>query len=252
MAAGQSSSQIPGAVPSAPGILFVLSAVLDPSALAPADFADWYENTHIQEVQSTGGIAGSQRYEALTFASSYRGRQLGQTPANRNLDFDFATVYNMPDLAFRESAAFRGLDGQTAPREELLEGLFRRVSFITRFAEEVEVFGVSGGEEAAPFVVTVAPLSSRGSLPDFGDVVGLRRTRRFKVHEGSLLKRFERSWLDEPTEMAILELQSEDGVAAVAEAVGNAEGLEVGYWGLRRDYDGGERSPKGWSPSPKK
>lgn len=252
MAAGQSDSQIPGAVPSKPGILFVLSTVLDPSTLAPMDFADWYENTHIQEVQSTGGISGSQRYEALTFAESYRGKKFdfsGKVPRNRNLDFDFATVYNMPDLAFRESEAFRGLDGQTAPREELLEGLFKRVSFITRFAEEVSSSGPgSSSSDPAPFVVTIAPSASGGGLPSLERIDGLIRIRRYEVHEGSLLKRFERSWLDEPKEMAILQLESEKGVLDISEIVGKAGQLEVGFWGLRRDYDGGERTPKGWSP----
>lgn len=39
----------------APGITFVTSKVLNVNVLSPLDFADWYENTHIQEVQATGG-----------------------------------------------------------------------------------------------------------------------------------------------------------------------------------------------------
>lgn len=247
----ETASQIPGAVPSKPGILFVLSTVLDPNALDPASFADWYENTHIQEVQSTGGISSSQRYEALIFASKFRGRQLSVVPENRNLAFDFATVYHMPDLAFRESEAFRGLDGQTKPRQELLEGLFRRVSFVTRFAAEVGDSSPGSGDSstsAAPFVVTVASLAGDGGIPELENVKGVRRVKKYKVHEGSLLERFERSWLDEPTEMAILEIESQEGVATVADALAEVEGLEIGYWALRREYAGSERTPKGWSP----
>ena len=249
-------SQIEGAVPSAKGILFVLSTVLDPSALEPSAFAAWYENTHIQEVQSTGGISSTQRYESVAFSRNYRQSKSGRTGGlgNRRLDFDFATVYHMPDLKFRESAAFRGLDGQSAPREELLDGLFRRVSFVTRFAEEVSVSGpaAGGGDGAlAPFVVTCAPLATGARLPsDLEDVKGLRRLVRYKVHEGSLLERFERSWLDEPREMVVLEFELEDRVAEFAETMGDGEKgeLEVGYWMLRREYDGSERSPAPWSP----
>ena len=39
----------------APGIIFVASKVLNTDVLSPYDFADWYEDTHIQEVQATGG-----------------------------------------------------------------------------------------------------------------------------------------------------------------------------------------------------
>lgn len=249
MAAGQADSQIPGAVPSKPGILFVLSTVLDPSDLEPSSFTDWYENTHIQEVQSTGGISGSQRYEALTFASGYRGRKFTAAPENKNLNFDFVTVYHMPDLAFRESAAFRGLDGQTAPRQELLEGLFKHVSFITRFAEEVSVpSSTHSPATPAPFVVTIAPSAAGDPLTQFKTAKELRRVQKYKIHESSLLSRFQRSWLDEPTDLAIFEFDSEEGVAALAEAVGEARGLEVGFWALRRQYDGGERTPKGWNP----
>lgn len=245
-------SQLPNAVPSAPGILFVLSTILAPSPLTPAAFADWYENTHIQEVQATGGISGSRRYESLPFTASHRGRDLKVAPGHRNLAFEFATVYRMPDLAFRESAAFRGLDGQTAPRGELLEGVFRHVSFVTRFAEEVGGGSSGQGEEEggpAPFAVTLAPLRDGVAVPGVEGLRGVRRVRRYKVHEGSLLRRFERSWLDEPREMAILEVEDEGGLAAVGELVGEAEGLEVGFWVLRRDYRGDERTPKGWSPT---
>lgn len=44
----------------------------------------------------------------------------------------------MPDIAYRETDEFRGLDGQSRPSEELLEGVFKQARFDTRFYEEVD------------------------------------------------------------------------------------------------------------------
>lgn len=53
----------------------------------------------------------------------------------------YLTVYEMPDVGYRETAEFKGLDGQSEPREELLEGVFRKARFDTRFYECVQEFG---------------------------------------------------------------------------------------------------------------
>lgn len=243
-----------GTVPSTPGILFVGSKVVNPSNLNPLDFNDWYENTHIQEVQSTGGISGSQRYESLSFHKQYRDTSSKLDIANSNFDFDFVTVYNMPDLAFRESAAFRGLDGQSKPSEELLEGLFRQASFITRFAEEIGVEGESGGfrKGAAPFAVTVGIESGRsgdsgsGVMSALSKIQGYRRKRTLRVHENSLLDRFERSYMDEPAVLAILEFDTIPDDGTLEGSLEGAGQLEIGVWRLRRDYEGSERTPAGW------
>jgi hypothetical protein len=44
----------------------------------------------------------------------------------------------MPEIGFRESEEFKGLDGQSVPKKDLLEGVFRQARFDTRFYEEVE------------------------------------------------------------------------------------------------------------------
>ena len=220
-----------GTVPAKPGILFVGSKVVHPNVLNPLDFNDWYENTHIQEVQSTGGISGSQRYESLSFHKQHRDASSKVATGNSNFDFDFVTVYNMPDLAFRESEAFRGLDGQSKPNEELLEKLFKQSSFITRFAEETDVSGGSGSNGQAPFAITVATCESEQGaavLSALPKLKGYRRTRNFKVHENSLLHKFERSYMDEPTVLAIFEFDDLPEASVLEKEVQGAGG--VGGW----------------------
>lgn len=46
----------------------------------------------------------------------------------------------MSDVEYRNSAAFRALNGQTAPAQELLDGVFKNARFDTRFYEEVQCF----------------------------------------------------------------------------------------------------------------
>lgn len=250
--AGTSDGTLPSLMPTnKPGILFVASKVLHPAKLNPLDFTDWYEDTHIQEVQSTGGISGSQRYESLPFHKQYRDEASTVDVPNKGFDFDFVTVYDMPDLAFRDSPAFKGLDGQSEPREELLEGLFRQVGFLTRFAEEAEVSGKGNGDSEAPFVITVATKSetpvSKVVQEISSKVTGFRRSRMFNVHENSLLSEWKRSYMDEPTSLAILEFEDvpEHGVLS---NLGLRVDVEIGFWRLRRDYAGTERTPKGWEP----
>jgi hypothetical protein len=250
--AGTSDGTLPSTLPeNKPGILFVASKVLHPNKLSPLDFASWYEETHIQEVQSTGGISGSQRYESLVFHKEYRNGSANVDIPNQNFDYDFLTVYNMPDLGFRESEAFRGLDGQSEPREELLEGLFRQVGFLTRFAEEVQVRGEGVGGTAAPFVITVATKSAEaveGVLKVVeGKVPAWRRSRVSNVHENSLLREWKRTYMDEPKGLGIMEFEEVPG-KDVLSSLDVGEGVEVGFWRLRRDYTGTERTPKGWQP----
>ena len=64
------------------------------------------------------------------------------------------------------------------------------------------------------------------------------------------MRRFERSWMDEPREMVIVELEGEEAVENVAEILEEWEELEVRFWGLRRTYDeSDERIAKGRKPT---
>lgn len=242
------SSTPHGSVPGKPGILFVASGVVHPDVLDPLDFVDWYENTHIQEVQSTGGIAATQRYESLSFHSRKRDSTATEVVENQNLKFDFLTVYNMPDLSFRETEAFNNLDGQSVPNEELLQKLFKQSAFITRFAEEISDSGATTATSgAAPYLLTVSGVSwdsSNSKLPK--SPAG--RMRKLSVREGSLLSEFERHWEAVPSDIVLIEA---DDVAQLKKLHGEFEGidgLEVGFWRLRRKYEGTERTPAGWKP----
>jgi hypothetical protein len=237
-----------GNVPPKPGILFVASKVLHTDVLNPLDFIDWYENTHIQEVQSTGGIAATQRYESLSFHKRHRDGN-ATAAENVNFNFDYLTIYNMPDLAFRETAAFKGLDGQSKPSEELLEKLFKQTAFATRFCEESEP--AAKHDKPATFLATIG-LRSDALDPELRSKVskleGLRSMREFEVLEGSLLREFERSWESEPTSIVLMEFENVESLLGLQNAIGTSQSEEIGLWRLRREYQGSERKPAGWKP----
>ena len=241
-------------VPAKPGILFVSSIVLHPSALDPHDFCDWYENTHIQQVQSTGGISSTQRYESISFIRTYRQEEAKSETTlvkNRNFNYDFLTIYNMPDLAFRESEAFRGLDGQSKPSDELLNKVFKQTEFLTRFYEELEIDGSSAAGTPPPFIMTVG-VSVDHSIakfpPTFSKTSSHRRVKKYKLHEASILSEFQRSYVFEPSEMSIYEFDHVPDTSELLKELLSVNNLEVGLWQLKRDYDGSERTPAGWKP----
>ncbi|KAF2184052.1 hypothetical protein K469DRAFT_709933 [Zopfia rhizophila CBS 207.26] len=80
----------------------------------------------------------------------------------------------MSDIGFRETREFMGLDGQSVPREELLEGVFRQARFDTRFYEEIRYYEEEGGavkgglwaEAALETSKEVLVLDRTGEIPD--------------------------------------------------------------------------------------
>lgn len=118
----------------APGVLWVSSRIANPSstasnALTPDKFCDWYENQHIYEVTELPGVPRAARYEAVSPQPD---------PDGWSAEAPWLTVYEMPDIEYRNTAEFRGLDGQSRPKEELLKGVFEQARFDTRFYEEVQ------------------------------------------------------------------------------------------------------------------
>ncbi|KAF2646315.1 hypothetical protein P280DRAFT_357945, partial [Massarina eburnea CBS 473.64] len=114
------------------GVLWVSSRIADPSlpstTLTPSALCAWYENQHIQEVTALSGVPCAARYEAITPQPDAKAWS-AQAP--------WLTVYEMPDIAFRHTEEFKGLDGQREPKGDLLESVFKQVRFDTRFYEEV-------------------------------------------------------------------------------------------------------------------
>ncbi|KAF2439030.1 hypothetical protein P171DRAFT_340638, partial [Karstenula rhodostoma CBS 690.94] len=97
-------------------------------ALTPERFCDWYENTHIQEVTALGGVPGAVRWEAV---------HPQPTSHAWSAAAPWLTVYEMPDVAYRNTPEFKGLDGQSPPKDALLHEIFEQARFDTRFYEEL-------------------------------------------------------------------------------------------------------------------
>jgi hypothetical protein len=117
----------------------------------------------------------------------------------------------MPDITYRETDEFRGLDGQSEPKQELLDGVFKRARFDTRFYEEVQVYeperskeGVEEGGKEGRFLLSAALQPQQGQEDDFdnwyreehlkvlSECEGYVRTRRYEVRDASTLDRFVR------------------------------------------------------------
>lgn len=248
----------PGTVPSKWGIMCVESAVLHPDKLQPEDFCDWYEKTHIQEVHATGGISRTCRYESLDFTHHHRNKSI-RSAENQNCSYDFVTVYHMPDLAFRETAAFRGLAGQSTPDDGLVNGIFKQAEFCTRFCEELESHcgDTTSSTSPSPFLVTIGARSVgipsshyiSSLVTSLSQIKGKTSIITYKVHEASKLSEFNRSWHKEPTDMVLIDFVSEPDTEGLLKALQDWEGLEVGFWSLRRAYDGNEQTPDPWKRS---
>ena len=237
-------------IPSKPGLLIVSSKILNPSNLSPSTFCSWYENTHIQEVQATGGISHTHRYESLSFISKHREDKAldGLIPENRNCTHDFLTLYHMPDLSFRSTTAFKGLAGQSRPNEELVKGIFEQAEFCTRFCESIErhalLLGERENQEPAPFLATTA--ISTSADPDLVDKLPAEfRDKMYAIREQSILSAFQREYVDQPALLIILEFVDVPDMSPFQDLV-DAEGIEIGFWGLRKMYDGSERTPAAW------
>ncbi|KAF2114145.1 hypothetical protein BDV96DRAFT_469467, partial [Lophiotrema nucula] len=143
-----------------PGILWVSSRIQNPSILSPEKFCTWYENTHIQEVTALSGVPSAARYQALSPSPVPTPTWSSEAP--------WLTIYEMPVLDFRESKEFKSLDGQSKPREELLEGIFKQARFDTRFYEQVQVYEPFGKIDGpAKFLISAALQPKAGEEEDF-------------------------------------------------------------------------------------
>jgi hypothetical protein len=62
----------------------------------------------------------------------------------------------MPDVEYRNTAEFKGLDGQSEPDPELLKGVFKQARFDTRFYQVVQEYGDSASTGAIfPYSYTI-------------------------------------------------------------------------------------------------
>jgi len=70
----------------------------------------------------------------------------------------------MPEVEFRESKEFKGLDGQSPPKGDLLDRVFRQARFDTRFYEEVGILegtNVTTGMQSISHSYYLPPFETR-------------------------------------------------------------------------------------------
>ncbi|KAF2663312.1 hypothetical protein BT63DRAFT_124344 [Microthyrium microscopicum] len=234
---------------SSAGIIWVASRTTQPS-LKPEKFVDWYENIHVQEVIATGGVPGAVRYERV--GSEPTGSQSGDE--EKLGAYGWLTVYAFPQLGFRHTAQFKGLDGQKSPKGDLLDTIFKKAEFATRFAGLKGVWadgkwsdgGKIEGFRPAEWVV-VATLVSDGDgggkaigAEEGKALEGLKgfvRAQVFDIAESSVLCEFERRKGLMGT-MVMVGFEGEPDGEAVGKVVGRmGKVVERSVFKKRRGYD---------------
>ena len=243
------------------GVLLLTSRILDDSAaLTGTAFARWGEDTCIPSVQATGGVSYTLRYESLDFMKRHRstkGNAAGhdQQFKNATCPYDFLDIYFMPDISFSDSDAFRQLpiigDAEITDNidaSKLLERLLMQTEYNVRLcaAAEPEEASPVSTTTPAPFLVTIA--ASSGQLPDWVETIG-KVMGRYHVRSSSTLSAMERS---QPSgtlhdEIALVACNSLRSFEAAAGEESGSD-LEIGLWGLRKQYTGDEKQPAAWRP----
>lgn len=165
----------------------------------------------------------------------------------------------MPDIEYRNTTEFKGLDGQSRPREELLEGVFKQARFDTRFYKEVQVYEKEGVRtEPAKFLISAALQPATGLDEDFdtwyreehlrvlSECEGYRRSRRYEVVNATVLDRFVRREPEVPRYLALHEFDGAElpweGLRKSAETewarkvMGSLRLEEIGWYSLKRVY----------------
>lgn len=232
------------------GILWVSSRIVDEQKLSDDKFCDWYENIHIPDVHSLPGIPSATRYAAST-PSPF--------PTSWSEVAPWLTVYDMPSLEYKDSAEFKGLDGQSNPAEEgVLEGIFRCARFDTRFYAERDVIGNFSSQGSARYMVSIG-LDMKGDGGEdcekglkeglgknYEKLKGWVRTRWYELVSGTTLERFERRVGAMPKWLVLYEFEGEDAPwprlkenMATGSAVtirGDLEEREIGWYVKKREY----------------
>ncbi|KAK3213726.1 hypothetical protein GRF29_28g749644 [Pseudopithomyces chartarum] len=216
-----------------PGVIWVSSRIShlpkprdDIPALTPEKFCDWYENTHIQEVTALPGVPRAARYEAI---------RLNGKRKTLSDEAPWLTIYEMPDIDYRMTEEFCGLDGQRAPRDDLLKGIFEQARFDTRFYEHLDAGSSASAFNAAKFIISLGSDDIAGA-----DFKGIRRVRRFMVAAGTTLEHFKRrDALGEGQvrrELALIEFEDEADVENLREFIQERNHDEIGCYKLKQVY----------------
>lgn len=246
-------TQGPGSMPTAPGMLFVASKSINTSVLDPLDFNKWYEESHIPGIQATGGFSSTQRYESLDFTKANRKKDLGDVPENKNFPYDSLTTYNMPDLHFRDTEEYKSLSKKARPDDQtLVEKVFKQAEFQSRFCSQSSIDWPNEGGPDTPYLVTLTSSSAKAAADIAAEITkysGCERTRKYQIHEGSILSAQQRTYIPEKSDLYLFECGALEPVLKAAKMIEGAGDVQAGFWALKRSYDGSERTPSGWKPS---
>ena len=67
------------------------------------------------------------------------------------------------------------------------------------------------------------------------------------MQEGSVLSAFQRTFMTGPRDLYIFDFEDTPDLGEIKTALEEApSSLEIGFWLLKRDYDGSERTPAPW------
>ncbi|KAB2111776.1 hypothetical protein AG0111_0g1164 [Alternaria gaisen] len=224
------------------GVLWVSSRIVHPDKLSAEKFCDWYENTHAKEVLVLPGVPSAARYTAL--------QQKLSRPYYSN-EAPWLTLYEFPDLSYKDSQGFKGIK---PPGADLIEDVYKNVRFDIRFYEEVQV--VEGSTPSPPkFLISAAldPPKDAASTDDFDAwyrqehipmlerAPGFVRSRRFKLSNATVINEFQ---VGDVTEEAprFLALHEFSGEALPWKEIAESTSTE---W-AKRVWGGLEKEEVGW------
>lgn len=241
-----------------------------PEKLSEERFCEWYEGQHVDEVVALSGVPAAARYEAVPMSAiagppTPESIEAAKEPPAYMMGGKWLTVYEMNDVDFRKTAEFKGLDGQSKPKGNLLEEIFKNAKFESRFGELIS--NDDKGTKRGPAKLIVSATMTGGSKEAIEDIErfyeqehirevakcpGYIRTRRFRWVDTTVLNEFERQSAD-PVEagvsvVALHEFDAEyfpmEGMLKADETPWTAKtleslkagGIEAGFYRLKRLY----------------
>lgn len=158
------------------------------------------------------------------------------SPTTHSAAAPWLTIYEMPDIDYRTTSEFKGLDGQSAPNDARLHEIFEQARFDTRFYAQISDSAPKKGQ-TAKYLVSLSTDDPGGVAGLFEGVQGVRRVRAFEVGGSTtVLERFVRRDADVRGGVVVVEFEGEDGVRGVVEGLGGREVEEVGWFERKRLY----------------
>lgn len=224
----------------------------------------------MDEVVALSGVPAAARYEAVPLSevagpATPESLEADKQKPDYLMGAKWLTIYEMNDVDFRNSAEFKGLDGQSKPKDDLLNVVFKNAKFETRFGELLS--NDDKGVKKGPGKLIVSATMTANSREAADDIEhfyehehvrevakcpGYIRTRRFRWVNATVLNEFERMPADPIEErISVVALHEFDGQYFPMEGMLKADetpwtastlkslkvgGLEAGFYRLKRVY----------------